>query len=167
MTDMPLQRTIRIGQATVGLIGLDVALARILREEGLAEDEAVARLFAAVSRDNYVPAGAADLYREALRREIRRQRGERVAPGPGLAIRILGPGCVSCNRLNTLVIEALQQLGIAADVEHVHDLDEIWRYGVTQTPALIINEEVKSAGRLPTPAQVAAWLRDGAADTPA
>jgi len=161
MSDIPLQRTIKIGKATVGLIGLDVSLARILREDGLAEDEAVDRLLAAVSRDNYIPAGTTDLYRQALRHELRRQRGEKVERGPGLDIRILGPGCVSCNKLNTLVIEALQRLGIAADVEQVHDLDEIWRYGVTRTPALIVNGEVKSSGRMPTPAQVEEWLREG------
>lgn len=161
MTDIPLQRTIKIGRTTVGLVGLDVALARILREEGLDEDEAVTRLFEVISRDNYIPATATELYREALRREIRKQRGEKVERGPGLDIRILGPGCVACNKLNTLVIEALQRLKVAADVEHIHELDEIWRYGVTQTPALIINEEVKSSGRMPTPAQVEEWLREG------
>lgn len=163
MTDIPLQRTIKIGKTTVGLLGLDIALARILQKKDLPEDEAVERLFASVSKENYIPPGATELYREALRREIRKQRGEKVEYGPGLAIRILGPGCVSCNKLNTLVIEALQRLGIAADVEHVHELDEIWRYGVTQTPALIINEQVKSSGRMPTPIQVEEWLKEGLA----
>ena len=158
--DRPLQRAIKIGNATIGLIGFDVALNRILRDKNLDEDMAVERLFATVRKENYIPAEATELYREALRREIRKQRGEKIASGSGLAIRILGPGCVSCNKLNTLVIEALQRLGIAADVEHVNDLDEIWRYGVTQTPALIINEKVKSSGRMPTPAQIEEWLQD-------
>ena len=160
MTDIPTQRSIKIGNATIGLIGFDMALNRIFREKELDEDAAVERLFASVSKENYIPPGATELYREALRREIRKQRGETVASTQGLDIRILGPGCVSCNKLNTLVIEALQRLKVAADVEHVHELDEIWRYGVTQTPALIINGEVKSSGRMPTPTQVEEWLRD-------
>ena len=72
MTDIPLQRTIKIGKSTVGLIGLDVALARILRQTGLTEDQAVDQLLAAVEKDNYIPNGTIDLYKEALRREIRK-----------------------------------------------------------------------------------------------
>lgn len=161
MTDIPTQRAIKIGNATIGLIGFDVAFNRIVNDKDCDEETAVERLFAAVSKENYIPAEATDRYREALRREIRKQRGEKVDRKPGLDIRILGPGCVSCNKLNTLVIEALQRLHIAADVEHVHELDEIWRYGVTQTPALIINDQVKSSGRMPTPAQVEEWLQEG------
>jgi hypothetical protein len=48
---------------------------------------------------------------------------------------------------------------IAADVFQVNDLDEIGRYGVMQTPALVINGRVKCAGRLPTRAQVEGWFR--------
>ncbi|MDH3359379.1 MAG: thioredoxin family protein [Desulfobulbaceae bacterium] len=160
MTDRPTQRAIKIGNATIGLIGFDIALNRIIRDKNLDEESAVNQLFTAISKENYIPAEARELYREALRQEIRKQRGEKTESGNTLAIRILGPGCVSCNKLNTLVIEALQRLGIAADVEHVNDLDEIWRYGVTQTPALIINEEVKSSGRMPTPAQIEDWLQN-------
>ncbi len=161
MNDRPTQRAIKIGNATIGLIGFDTAINRICRDTELDEDTALERLFASVSEENYIPPGSTGLYREALRREIRKQRGEKVESGPGLAIRILGPGCVSCNKLNTLVIEALQRLGIAADVEQVHELDEIWRYGVTQTPALIINEQVMSSGRMPSPFQVEEWLKEG------
>ncbi len=161
MSDRPTQRAIKIGNATIGLMGLDIALNRILGDKDYDEEVAVEQLFAAVSKDNYIPTGAKELYREALRREMRKQRGETVSRPTGLDIRILGPGCVSCNKLNTLVIEALQKLGIAADVEHVNELDEIWRYGVTQTPALIINEQVKSSGRMPSPFQVEEWLQEG------
>ncbi|MDA8164230.1 MAG: thioredoxin family protein [Desulfobacteraceae bacterium] len=150
---------IKIGKAAVGLVGFDRALKEALDRE-IGEEEAVELLFRAVAAENYVPAGAAGLYREALRREYRRQRGERGSGPQGLSIRILGPGCVSCNRLNTLVYDIMQRLGIAADIEMVHDLDEIWRYGVLSTPALVINGEVKCAGRMPAPAQVEEWLRE-------
>lgn len=152
---------IKIGNGVVGLIGLDHALKEALA--GKMEDEAAAEfLLQAVARRNYVPASTLDLYREALRREYRRQRGKEPGSPSGLSIRILGPGCVSCNRLNTQVYDILQRLGIAADIEMIHDLDEIWRHGVFSTPALVINGEVKCAGRLPPPAQVEAWLREAA-----
>jgi hypothetical protein len=51
-------------------------------------------------------------------------------------------------------------MGIAADIFQVHDLDEIGRFGVMQTPALVINNKLKCAGRLPSRAQVEEWLRE-------
>lgn len=160
MNDMPAQRTIRIGKASVGLVGFDAALNTIINDKNLSEEEAVAFLFEAISRQNYVPADAIELYRESLRKEYRRRLGKDAGEDRELIIRVLGPGCVSCNRLTTMLIEALQKLHLAADMESVHDLDEIWRYGVINTPALVINNEVKCSGRMPTPAQVDQWLRE-------
>jgi len=157
--DLPLQRTLRIGKVMVGLVGLDVALARMLRHPPDDEDAAVKELLAAVSRHNYIPESAVDKYRQALGEEYRRQlQGSQVA-SHHLDIRILGPGCVSCNRLNTLLFDILQEMGIAADIEQIHDLDEIWRHGVTRTPALIINGEVKSSGKMPSRSEVEEWIR--------
>ena len=53
----------------------------------------------------------------------------------------------------------MQEMGLAADIEQVHDLDEIWRHGVLSTPALVINGQVLCAGRIPTRAEVEEWLR--------
>ena len=66
--DSPIQRTIRIGNATVGLIGLDVALVQLAGRE-ITEDDAVQFLFDQVSRKNYIPEQATGPYREALRQE--------------------------------------------------------------------------------------------------
>lgn len=160
--DLPTPSTIRIGKAHVGLIGLDQAMAKVVATPGLSEEAAVAALYAAISRDNYVPAEAAPLYHEALRREYRRRLGLENETAGILTIRVLGPGCVSCNKLTTMLIEALQKLHLAADMESVHDLDAIWRFGVTKTPALVINAKVKCAGRMPSPAEVEAWVREEA-----
>jgi small redox-active disulfide protein 2 len=162
--DLPLQRTLRIGKITVGLIGLDVALSRVLARSGQEEEEAVAELLAEVSNYNYIPESAIANYREALRREYRRHRHGDQATGTHLSIRILGPGCVSCNRLNTLIFDVMQEMGIAADIEQIHDLDEIWRHGVTRTPALIINGEIKSSGRMPSRSRIEEWLRQANRD---
>jgi hypothetical protein len=51
-------------------------------------------------------------------------------------------------------------MGMAADIEQIHDPDEIGRQGIIMTPALTINGRVKSGGRLPTRAQVEQWLRE-------
>lgn len=157
--DRPAPRTIRIGAANVGLIGLDQALSKALPGE-MQEEAAVDFLFAAVARENYVPSTAQPIYREALRAEYRRRQGIQGAEPGILTIRVLGSGCVTCNKLSAILFESLQKFGLAADMESVHDLDEIWRFGVTKTPALIINNTVKCAGRMPSPAEVEEWVRE-------
>jgi hypothetical protein len=160
--DTPRKRTIRIGNVTVGLVGLDVALLQVLQQGDMDDETAAAYLFAAISKENYLSAGTEELYRQALLQEYKRYRNPTV-DNDNLTIRILGRPCVTCNKLKTMVIDILQKIGVAADIEDVHDLDEIWRYGVTQTPALIINNQVKSAGTQPPRFQVEQWLREAAA----
>ena len=160
ISDTPTQRHLRIGRATVGLVGLDIALNRLLNEAGQGYDEAVALLYEEVKKQNYIPAGMEEQYRQALGREYERLRSGREASDQDLVIRVLGPGCVSCNNLQNIVIEVMSEMGIAADVFQVHDLDEIGRFGIIQTPALLINGKVKCAGRLPTSSQIEEWLRD-------
>ena len=160
--DLPLPRTLKVGKTTVGLVGLDRALAKVLASRDMEIPVAAELVYAEIEAQNYIPPGAAYSYRQALANEIGRLRGGQ-ATGPGhLEVRILGPGCVSCNNLQRLVIEAVAARGLAADVLKVHDLDEIGRFGVMQTPALVINGQVKSTGRLPSPAQIEGWLLDAA-----
>jgi len=158
--DKPLERTLRVGRATIGLVGLDQALLRILPRDDLSENMAVDQIFDEVARQNYIPNGAEDIYREALRKEYRKLKKGESDDRKDLSIRILGPACVSCNRLNTLTFDILQEMGIPADIEQIHDLDEIWRHGVISTPALIINGEIKSSGRLPSRSEIEEWFRE-------
>lgn len=76
-----------------------------------------------------------------------------------MIIKILGSGCAKCNRLEQLTREAVAELGIEATFEHVRDMDAIMAYPVMTTPALVINEEVKVAGRMPTREEIQAWLQ--------
>ena len=161
--DSPLQRTIRIGNATVGLLGLDVALVQLSGKE--TEDAAVEFLYEQVSRKNYIPKQAVKPYKEALRNEYRRYYNLGESAGQGLTIRVLGRPCVTCNKLKTMLIDILQEKNVAADIEDVQDLDEIWRYGVTKTPALIINGEVKSAGIQPPRVQIEKWIQEAIAES--
>ena len=160
--ESPCKRTIKVGNVTVGLVGLDVALQQILQKGDMDDETAAASLFAAISKKNYLPFGTEELYREALLQEYKRCRNPTV-DHENLTIRILGRPCVTCNKLKTMVIDILQEMGIAADIEDIHDLDEIWRYGVTKIPALIINNQVKSAGIQPPRFQVEQWLREAVA----
>jgi len=155
-----LPRTIKIGKHTVGLIGLDTALHRIRNHPEMPLEKAVAQAYTEVAVHNYIPATAADTYQKAIENEIILLREGGQKHDDDLVIRILGPGCVSCNNLQKMVIETLVGMKVAADVFQVHDPDEIGRFGVMLTPALVINGEVKCAGRLPTRAQVEMWIRE-------
>lgn len=155
--DKPAPRTIRIGTANIGLVGLDQALSKALGEQ-MEEESALDFLFAAIARENYIPAMAEKLYRIALRNEYRRRQGMPGTESGSLTMRVLGSGCVTCNKLSAMLFESLQKFGLAADMEAVHDLDEIWRFGVTKTPALIINNTVKCAGRMPSRTEVEEWV---------
>jgi glutaredoxin len=155
------QKKIKIGKATVGLIGLEQAMQQAVSRK-MSADAATGFLFTAVSRENYIPPAAADLYRQALRREYIMIISGRAQGPQQLTIKILGPSCVICNQLNTMIFDIMQRLDIAADIEQIHDLDEIWRHGVITTPALIINGRITCSGRMPSPAEVEQWLREAA-----
>lgn len=71
-----------------------------------------------------------------------------------MIIKVLGSGCANCQNLEKATREALADLGVEADFEHVTDPGEIASYGVMRTPALVIDEDVVLSGRVPTTAAV-------------
>ena len=79
-----------------------------------------------------------------------------------MLIKILGSGCAKCNRLEQLTREAVAELGLAAEFEHVRDMDQIMAYPVMTTPALVVDEQVKVSGRMPSKDELLAWLRPAA-----
>ena len=157
--DAATSRFIRIGNASIGLIGLDLALNEATSDD-MKEQQATDFLFEQISGKNYVPPGNAEKYRQALLTEYRKHRDQEQTDHDTLIIRIFGSGCVSCNGLQVLLIEVLDRMSLAADIEQIHDPDEIGRAGVTMTPALMINDVIKISGLLPTQAQVEQWIRE-------
>jgi len=67
-----------------------------------------------------------------------------------MTIKVLGSGCDKCKKLESNVKEAIQSLGIEASVEKIEDFKQIMAFGVMQTPALVIDEKVKSIGKVLT-----------------
>lgn len=67
-----------------------------------------------------------------------------------MIIKVLGSGCANCKKLEDLATKAVGELGISAEVVKVTDLAEIMGYGVMSTPALVIDEQLKVAGRVPS-----------------
>jgi small redox-active disulfide protein 2 len=67
-----------------------------------------------------------------------------------MLIQVLGTGCAKCKTLHETVKKAVQETGIDALVEKVEDIEKIMAFEILMTPGLVINGEVKTAGRLPT-----------------
>ena len=65
-----------------------------------------------------------------------------------MKIEILGTGCAKCQTLSLHVKEAVAKKGIFAQIEKVEDIMKIMSYGVTSTPALVVDGKVKSSGKL-------------------
>jgi small redox-active disulfide protein 2 len=79
-------------------------------------------------------------------------------------IKVLGSGCANCNRLEQVTKDALSKLGIDEAVEHVGDPREYMAYGVMTTPALVIGERVRVAGRVPSVDDVVAIIQRARAE---
>jgi len=73
-------------------------------------------------------------------------------------IKILGPGCINCQKVEKLVRETVAEAGIKADIEKVRDIMKIAKYGVFGTPAVVVDGQVKSVGKIPKKAEILAWL---------
>lgn len=76
-----------------------------------------------------------------------------------MLIKILGPGCAKCNRLEQLTREAAAELGINADFEHVTQIEHFMAYPIIATPALVVDEQVKCSGRIPSKSEIMGWLK--------
>ena len=75
-----------------------------------------------------------------------------------LTVKILGPGCANCKRLEEVARKAASDADIEAEFVKVTDYPGILAYNVLTTPGLVINEKVVSSGRIPAPATIAQWL---------
>ena len=67
-----------------------------------------------------------------------------------MLIQVLGTGCTKCKTLHEMVKKAVQETGVDAEVEKVEDIQQIMAFELIMTPGLVINGEVKAAGRLPS-----------------
>ena len=65
-------------------------------------------------------------------------------------IQILGTGCPKCKKLAENVEAAAKELGIEFEIEKVTDINEIMKFGVMMTPALVVDGDVKVVGKVPS-----------------
>ena len=75
-----------------------------------------------------------------------------------MEIKVLGSCCGNCDKVMALVQEVVSEKGLSAMVEKVTDVRDIVGYGVMRTPGLVVDGKVMVAGRVPSKAEIAAWI---------
>ena len=75
-----------------------------------------------------------------------------------MEIKVLGPGCPKCQQTEKRVKEAVAEAGVDARIEKVIDVMEIAKCGVFLTPAVIVDGEVKSVGKIPEKQEIKNWI---------
>lgn len=80
-----------------------------------------------------------------------------------LSIKVLGPGCANCQKVEAAAKSAVASMGVEAEVIKVTDYGEIMAYNVLATPGLVINEKLVAAGRIPQESEVMTWVADAIA----
>ncbi|MDZ7580788.1 MAG: thioredoxin family protein [Deltaproteobacteria bacterium] len=161
MTSTEVTQITVAGQRT-GIIDLKQVLEEVAEEfSARPDDEIIDELMARLSKKNYIASNVKDAYRTAFLREYKKFMGEpfeETVDPDFLQIKVLGPGCPNCERLEQDLMALMAELRIKADLEHVRDPVRIADFGVMAMPALVINGKVKAAGRLPSRGTLKAWL---------
>jgi len=76
-----------------------------------------------------------------------------------IQIKVLGPGCANCKKLEAIARQAVEDMRLEAEIIKVTAHDEIFKYPILATPGLVVNDKVVSAGRIPSVAEVSEWLK--------
>jgi len=75
-----------------------------------------------------------------------------------LTVKVLGPGCDNCKKVEAVARRAVANLALEAQIEKITDYVEMRKYPILATPGLVINEKLVCAGRIPSEAEVITWL---------
>lgn len=77
-----------------------------------------------------------------------------------MTIKILGSGCIYCQKLEQNAKKAVEELGLKnVKVEHIYDIDKIIEMGIAFTPAIAFDDEIKTQGRIPEVEEIKGWLQ--------
>jgi small redox-active disulfide protein 2 len=77
-----------------------------------------------------------------------------------MIIKILGSGCSNCKKLEANAKEAVEKSGVNAEIVKVQEIKDIMAYGVMRTPALVIDEKVKSYGKIASVDQIVKFIKE-------
>lgn len=154
-------KQIKVGSHTTGIIGLKNVVEEVAKEFAEKQDEEIqAELLKRLSKKNYISDRTRESYGKAFLREFNIFLGKPYDEddSEGLEIKVLGPGCAQCDRLEMELMEIMIEMNLPADLEHITDIKEIGKYGVMGMPALIVNGKVMCTGKVPTKRKLKEWL---------
>ena len=85
-----------------------------------------------------------------------------------LSIKVLGPGCKNCERVELHAVQAVEQWHadhpeVDVTIEKITDTEKFLDYGLLSTPGLVINEKLVSSGKIPAPSHIVQWLDEAQA----
>lgn len=75
------------------------------------------------------------------------------------SIKVLGTGCQKCQAMTSVVKEVITENNIDATIEKIEDIEEIMKYNIMTTPALLIDDVITIKGRVPTKNEVLELLK--------
>jgi small redox-active disulfide protein 2 len=156
-------KKIKVGSHITGIIGLKNVIEDVAKEFAEKQDEEIqAELLKRLSKKNYISDRTRESYGKAFLREFNIFLGKPYDEdsSEGLEIKVLGPGCPQCDRLEMELMEIMIEMNLPADLEHITDIKEIGKYGVMGMPALIVNGKVMCTGKVPTKRKLKEWLSE-------
>ena len=77
-----------------------------------------------------------------------------------MKIQILGTGCPKCKKTTENAEKAVEMSGVDVEIVKVENINDIMDFGVMMTPALAIDSDVKVSGKIPSPEQIAEWIKE-------
>lgn len=75
-----------------------------------------------------------------------------------MKIVVYGTGCANCQALENNAKKAVEESGVTAEISKVQEMDQIFEAGITGTPSLAIEGEIKSMGRIPSVDEIKKWI---------
>jgi small redox-active disulfide protein 2 len=76
-----------------------------------------------------------------------------------MKIIVYGTGCANCKLLEKKTEDAIKELGLDAEIVKIQEIDQIFEAGITGTPGLGIDGEIKSVGRVPSVDEIKKWIK--------
>ena len=77
-----------------------------------------------------------------------------------MIVKVLGTGCAKCKALEQRLITLKGKNNLDIQIEKITQLNDIMSYGIMMTPGLVINEVVKSSGKIPDDLQILKWIEE-------